>query len=171
MRNLSSNAHTQRGSMLLEALISILIFSIGILAIIGLQAASIKMSSDAKYRSDASLLASQYISSMWSDAGSATVAAGTFSATEFDPYKTNGALFTAWYNNFVTGALPNAQATVNIQTTLTCNNTPCPMIIAAGIQQETVTLANITITWQLPGASSPVHTYATSAQITAQKIL
>ncbi len=55
----------QHGVMLLEALISILIFSIGILAIVALQANSIKLASDSTYRSDANLLANQLIGQMW----------------------------------------------------------------------------------------------------------
>lgn len=55
----------QRGSVILEALMAILIFSIGILAIIGLQAASISNATAAKYRTDASLLANQVIGQMW----------------------------------------------------------------------------------------------------------
>lgn len=58
---------TQKGSALLEALFAILIFSLGILALLGLQAVSIKNSIDAKYRSDASYLANQIIGQMWVD--------------------------------------------------------------------------------------------------------
>lgn len=57
----------QRGSALLEALIAILIFSMGIIALMGLQAASIKNSIDAKYRADAAYLANQIIGQMWVD--------------------------------------------------------------------------------------------------------
>ncbi len=57
----------QQGVSLLEALISILIFAIGILAIVALQAASIRTSSDAKYRADASYLANQLVGRMWTD--------------------------------------------------------------------------------------------------------
>jgi type IV pilus assembly protein PilV len=53
--------------MLLEALIAILIFSFGILGIVGLQAASIKSASEAKFRTDASFLANELIGRMWSD--------------------------------------------------------------------------------------------------------
>ena len=49
--------HAQSGVMLLEALIAILIFSLGILALIGLQATAISQSTDARYRSEAALLA------------------------------------------------------------------------------------------------------------------
>jgi type IV pilus assembly protein PilV len=57
----------QQGASLLEALVAIFIFSIGILALVSLQAASIKNSIDAKYRSDASYLVNQIISQMWVD--------------------------------------------------------------------------------------------------------
>ncbi len=58
---------SQRGSALLEALFAILIFSIGLLALVALQAVSIKNSIDAKYRSDASYVANQIIAQMWID--------------------------------------------------------------------------------------------------------
>lgn len=57
----------QRGIVLLEGMIAILIFSFGILAIVGLQAASIRHTTDAKYRVDASFLANQSIGMMWAD--------------------------------------------------------------------------------------------------------
>ena len=56
---------SQRGAMMLEALIGILIFSTGILALIGMQALAISYASDAKYRADASFLANQVIAEMW----------------------------------------------------------------------------------------------------------
>lgn len=59
----------QQGAVLVEAMISILIFSMGILAIVGLQAALIKDTSDAKFRADASNIAQQRIGTMWSDPG------------------------------------------------------------------------------------------------------
>lgn len=57
----------QRGFTLLEALIAILIFSFGILALIGLQAAAINDVRDAKFRADAAFLANQIVGLMWSD--------------------------------------------------------------------------------------------------------
>lgn len=57
----------QQGVVLLEAMIAILIFSIGVLAVIGLQAAMIKHTSEAKYRADACFIAEQRIGQMWSD--------------------------------------------------------------------------------------------------------
>jgi type IV pilus assembly protein PilV len=57
----------QQGVMLLEALVAILIFTLGIIALMGLQAASISQVSQAKYRTDASYLANQIIGKMWVD--------------------------------------------------------------------------------------------------------
>jgi type IV pilus assembly protein PilV len=57
----------QAGVMLIEALIGILIFSIGILALLGMQGAAIKNTTDAKYRSEASFLATQAVGQMWVD--------------------------------------------------------------------------------------------------------
>lgn len=55
--------------MLLEALLGLAIFSIGIFALIAMQAVAIGNVSDAKYRTDATLLAGQIISTMWNDRG------------------------------------------------------------------------------------------------------
>lgn len=57
----------QQGMILLEGIFAILIFSIGILGLMGLQAASIKNVGDAKYRADASFLTDQIIGRMWAD--------------------------------------------------------------------------------------------------------
>ena len=58
---------SQGGVILIEALIGILIFSIGILALIGMQAAAMKNTTDARYRSEAAYLANQIIGQMWVD--------------------------------------------------------------------------------------------------------
>ncbi|MFZ6646706.1 type IV pilus modification PilV family protein [Undibacterium sp. TJN25] len=59
----------QRGIVLLEALIAIFIFSIGILGIVGLQASMIKGTSDTKYRIEATNIAEQRVSQIWLDQG------------------------------------------------------------------------------------------------------
>ena len=58
---------SQKGIVILEALIALLVFSFGILALVGLQAAMIKNTSDNKYRADASFLAQERIGRMWAD--------------------------------------------------------------------------------------------------------
>ena len=51
----------------LEALIAILIFSMGILALVGLQASMVKNTTDSKFRGDASYIAQQRIGAIWAD--------------------------------------------------------------------------------------------------------
>jgi type IV pilus assembly protein PilV len=62
-------ARSEGGVVLLEVLVAVLIFSIGILAVIGLQASAIASVTDAKYRLDASAVAAQEIGKMWVDQG------------------------------------------------------------------------------------------------------
>lgn len=55
----------ETGVALLEVLISLLIFSFGILGLIGLQARAISISTDAGDRNRAALLANEIASTMW----------------------------------------------------------------------------------------------------------
>jgi type IV pilus assembly protein PilV len=57
----------QSGVALLETLIAILVFSLGVLGVVGLQASMIKHTGDARYRIEASYLAQQRIGAMWMD--------------------------------------------------------------------------------------------------------
>ena len=59
----------QRGVVLLEALIGILIFSLGILALVAMQSLSISNVSNARYRMEAAFLANEILSSAWVDRG------------------------------------------------------------------------------------------------------
>jgi type IV pilus assembly protein PilV len=58
---------SQEGVMLIEALVAILIFTVGVIAVMGMQAVSIEQVSQAKYRTDASYLANQITGKMWVD--------------------------------------------------------------------------------------------------------
>ena len=58
---------SQSGVMLLEALISIAIFSIAVLGLIGLQSAAIKNANEARQRAAAAFYANQIVGQMWSD--------------------------------------------------------------------------------------------------------
>ncbi len=66
-----SSAPNQQGFALLEAMISILIFSFGVLGILGIQAAMVKHTTDAKYRSEASYIAQQRLGQMWANPANA----------------------------------------------------------------------------------------------------
>ncbi|MGB4811548.1 MAG: prepilin-type cleavage/methylation domain-containing protein [Methylophilaceae bacterium] len=71
-KQLKKNAlHDQQGVVLLEALIAILLFSIGILSLVGLQANMTKNTTSTKFRGDASYIAQQRIGAMWANPASA----------------------------------------------------------------------------------------------------
>jgi type IV pilus assembly protein PilV len=55
------------GFALLEALIGILIFSFGVLGLVGLQSAMTKAQTSSKFRADALYLASEVVGQMWLD--------------------------------------------------------------------------------------------------------
>lgn len=59
------NLDNQRGFALLEALVAVLIFSVGILSLIGMQATASRYATDAQFRSTASYLANQRIAEAW----------------------------------------------------------------------------------------------------------
>jgi type IV pilus assembly protein PilV len=52
---------------MIEALVSMLLFSLGVLALVGLQTSMTKAQTDAKVRADAAYLASEVVGKMWSD--------------------------------------------------------------------------------------------------------
>lgn len=88
MTNHPTIEKSQSGIMLLEALIAILIFSLGILTVLALQATSIKLTGDAKYRTNATLLANKLIGQMW-------VSGGDLAALKAN-FETGGAAYIAW---------------------------------------------------------------------------
>lgn len=105
----------QAGATLLEVLVAIVIFSVGILGILGLQASTAGVGADARFRTEASALADELIAKMqvWDPANVVT----DFSGDTTGGSLTGGDEFTAWYNGKLKGAttrLPNAQAVVTV---------------------------------------------------------
>ncbi|HTO22838.1 MAG TPA: pilus assembly protein PilV [Spirochaetia bacterium] len=68
----------QGGVMLLEAMIGILIFSLGVLALVAMQAVSISNVSNARFRSEAAFLANEILSQAWVDRGTQNANIGTY---------------------------------------------------------------------------------------------
>ena len=91
----------QAGVVLLEALISILVFSLGILTVIGIEATSIKMATDAQLRTRAALLADRLVGQMW--------VSGEDIADLKTKFQTNGVAYNAWKNDVLAG-LPDVAA-------------------------------------------------------------
>ncbi len=148
-------AAPQKGSVLLEALFGILIFSMGILALVGLQASSIKQVSSAKYRSDASLLAEQLVGQMWIGDRSTANLNANFSSP-------SGPAFIAWSAQ-VAAVLPGTAA-----------NPPTVTIkpfaggaVMGSIAYVTHSEVTITVLWKLAteAATEPAHRYTLVAQV------
>lgn len=60
-----STPQGQTGTILIESLVAILIFSIGVLALVGFQANAIKANTDSRARAEASYLADQILGDIW----------------------------------------------------------------------------------------------------------
>ena len=123
----------QHGGMLLEALIGILLFSIGILAVVALQGSATKAVTQAKFRSDASFLADQLVGQIWGNRANA--AAYTYAGG------TPPNVMVAWIGQ-ENGRLPNA---VNYPPAVKVTPT-----VYAGPPAYTANQITISLFWQLP---------------------
>jgi type IV pilus assembly protein PilV len=83
---LNFNAH-QRGVSLLEGLLSIVLFSVGMLSLLMLLSTSLVETGNARYRSEASLLASDLIGQMWTGDRSLSALRKRFADTTSDDYQ------------------------------------------------------------------------------------
>jgi len=90
MRPIHHTPTRQQGVVLLESMIAILIFSMGILAIVGLQAAMVKNTTEAKYRAEASFIAQQKIGQMWANPDPANYGSFLESNTDISAQLPNG---------------------------------------------------------------------------------
>lgn len=137
----------QRGMMLIEALIALLIFSIGILGIIGLQASAVQQSTDAKNRAEAAYLADQLMGRMWVDNRSVANL-----QAKYQSCGSSCAGYWAWYGT-VKATLPGVADDIpDTQPEVTVDN--------AGI-------VTISLSWRATGddAATPPHSFHIQAQI------
>jgi type IV pilus assembly protein PilV len=149
---------SQRGSMLLEGLIAIMIFSMGILALAGLQANAVKNTVDAKYRTEAAFLANQIIGQMWVEnpanlatyAHHATTNAGTCS---FGGGASANANVLAWLGDATT---PTPGTVIG--------NLPGATADKQQIKVDAGNLITVTICWQSPREAT-AHNYVAVAQV------
>jgi len=128
----------QKGSYLLEALIAILIFAFGVLGLVGLLGSSLRVTNDARYRSEAANLANGMVGEMW-----------TMTATQIDTqFGPSGPKLASWKTK-AASLLPSADVKVD----LTLPD-PSP-------QASTVV---VTVNWQMPGETE-LHQHLITAQI------
>jgi type IV pilus assembly protein PilV len=167
------NKRKQQGVMLIEALIAILIFSLGILGMVAMGSVAIAAQSDSQYRTDAANYANEIVSEMAIQLQTASYnpAANAFNADAtlqtFAHQSTSGgycsfagppsanAAVVDWVNRISGGvdakrALPGA---TNVSQQITIDQTP-----GTGFNRVTVTIC-----WKPPSSAavafSPMHRY------------
>ncbi|CAH0347813.1 hypothetical protein AQB9606_00032 [Aquabacterium sp. CECT 9606] len=127
--------------MLIEVLISVLIFSVGVVALVALQAAMTRAQTEAKARTDASYLATELVGLMWSD------------VNNLSAYTTANCASNTQCNMWL----------AKVQQTLPTNNTAPVVTVDTGASSATLGDVSITITWQSPGGDT--HRYVMSTSI------
>lgn len=141
----------QRGVMLLEALISIAIFSIAVLGLIGLQSAAIRNTSEARQRAVAAFYANQIIGQMWANSTDLT------SYAHFDEAGTTECPFSG-----------EASGNEDVKAWRSALGGDLSGAVARGMQQikvdRTTKVVNVTVCWKNPG-ESVFHWLTTVAQI------
>ncbi len=180
--------HAMQGVVMVEALVAMLIFAIGILATLSLQTVAIKAGSDAKYRADAAYLANQLIGLMW------TAERSNSSDSNFiTKYRYN-------CSNTSSGCAPASQPATSANSTCSAANSSsleqpqafkdwmsqyCSLLpgadlagvmvsvvqiepsSGASLQTAPTYMVAVTLYWQLPAdkASNTWHQYVSAAQI------
>jgi type IV pilus assembly protein PilV len=147
----AAGCRRQAGVMLIEVLIAILIFSIGILAVVGMQAAAINNVTDAKYRSEAAFLTNRLVSQLWTDVPNISTTTYDYPGTGTPP-----ASLTNWIND-VYARLPNA-------------STVPPIVKITNLNPGAGAQVTITVQWRMneEAAQSPLpapHNYTVVASI------
>ncbi len=129
---------SQRGSTLIEGLLAIVVFSVGLIGLLMLLAATLVDSANAHYRSQASLLASELVAQMWTGDRS-------LPALQLRFGDANAAEYRNWRQR-VEATLPGVSAATNL-----------PQVSIDAQRDVTITLA-----WRVPGEAGPhqlvVHT-------------
>lgn len=137
----------QSGVVILEVLVSIVIFAVGVLGIVGLQTVTAKAGIDARFRTEAAALADELVAraQIWTNPATlATNFQGDTNVTTYVP--SGGTEFLAWFNDKLartSTGLPRARGTVTF---------PTPYA-GGGV------LMAVQISWQAPGSEfAAAHT-------------
>lgn len=130
----------QHGVMLLEVLVAILIFSVGVLSVIKLQSEAVKQSTGAEYRAMASLLAGDLVSRMWGSDRRLQALKDSYESKDGEGYK-------QWRQAIVDSGLPNAFDEENL-----------PRVAVAEMPNGTE--VTVILGWRVPGEKES-HRYST----------
>lgn len=139
-----------RGFALIEALIALLIFSLAVLGLVGLQAAMTRASTGAKYRAEATYLATDLIGRMWSNRAM---------LKDFSDCQASSAC-QAWLSR-VEKTLPAGTATVSV-----VDRIDTTLDDATWVAPYSVSEVTVRVRWQPPGESA-AHEFSTTTVISA----
>jgi type IV pilus assembly protein PilV len=149
----------EQGVMLVEALIAILIFSIGILAVVGMQSVALKNATESKNRSEAAFLAQELMAQMWIDQNiAAGINTSNVKAANYG-YPGTGTVpprLTDWVNR-VNQKLPGSSLPGGVMPKVTITN-----------ETTSGATVKIEIFWRLPEEASlglPPHSHTVMASI------
>lgn len=133
----------QTGVMLLEVLIALLIFAFGILGLVGMQAVSVKLTGESKYRAEAAMFVDQLVNQMWADDRTNAALVANYDSTA------GGNKYTEWKNQIqATGTgLPGTSGANAPTVTVDVNN-----------------VVTVTVFWQAPEETA-AHRYVTVARL------
>jgi len=131
------------GFALIEVMVSVLLFAIGILGLVGLQASMMQAQTSSKVRADAANLADELTAIIWSD------------ITNIATYTTGGCAGNARCNGWLT-KLPQVLPGGTLQT-LTID------LAGTSITNQDYGLITITLNWTLPNGGT--HTYTTVSNV------
>jgi type IV pilus assembly protein PilV len=117
---------TQSGAALIEVMVSIIIFALGILGILGLQTSTVSVAADARFRTEAAALADEYIALMTLE-----------DPANLSNYATGGSRFNEWKALRVSSTnaalraatLPNADITVDLGAAGPAGDTPVAVTV------------------------------------------
>ena len=133
----------QSGVMLLEALIAVLIFSLGVLTLVALQATSIRLTGDARYRASAAIVVERLFSEMRISGLDATALETAYASA------LNGPGYQAWKEDVVESSMAGL-----------LDPTKPPAVSVAG--DGTV---RVTVAWRVAPDSNQTHTHTAVTQI------
>lgn len=153
-----AKAASQQGFMLLESLLALLIFSLGILGMVAINARAIQAATDAEFRTDAAKFADEIATQISLNADRTSTASLATSLAAFAHQTTGTAC----------GGFSGAQSTNAVVTDwlgrLSAAGTGLPGAVATGQQIRVETAAGqfnrvvVTLCWQLPNAGLRQHT-------------
>ena len=134
----------QNGIAILEAMIAILIFSMGIIALMGMQATTINNVADAKYRNTASFYADQMVGMIWAKRTGSTV-------------PISGVYYASPDTSFACNPCSSTNGNADTQAWLAQIQSAVPSATASIAASSVSPLVTVTVGWTPPNAASHVQ--------------